>query len=223
MMIKSGIYKILNKINGKFYIGGSYNAIRRGSDHFYKLLKNSHANKHLQSAYNKYGKEAFIFEVVEHCSTADLKVREQYWIDFTNCADPNIGYNKRKIADSNFGIIHSNEARANMSSAQKGIAKSEEHKEKLRKPKTNTENMKGRKLSADHIAKLVAANTGRVVSDEMKAHLSKLNTGKPMSEEAKQKLSKRNKGMVIPAEQRAKMIAGRRLHYENLKKQKENA
>lgn len=221
-MIKSGIYKITNTKNGKLYIGSSAYINRRGTDHFYKLLKNTHANRHLQAAYNKYGKENFEFEIIQYCDSDKLIEREQFWIDWTRCCDPSVGYNKRKVAESNLGIIASDDARARMSAAQKGIPKSEEHKAKLRKPKLNTENMKGRKLTEEHLAALAASHVGRKVSDEMKAHLSKLNTGKAMSEEAKQKLSTRNKGMVIPAEQRAKMIAGRRLHYASLKKQKEN-
>ena len=221
MMLKSGIYKILNKVNGKFYIGSSYNLVRRNGDHFYKLNKGSHANKHLQAAYDKYCSSSFEFIILEFCEATVLIEREQHWINITDCINPKIGYNKRKIADSNFGIKASDETRAKLSASQKGIPKSEDHKEKLRKPKKNTENMKGRKLTDDHKAALLASHVGRKVSDEMKAHLSRLNTGKPMSAEAKIKLSEHNKGMVIPPEQRARMIAGRRLHYANKRKLKE--
>lgn len=61
----SGIYKITNKINNMFYIGSSTDCFRRFYQHINSLSKGNHANKQLQSAYNKYGKEFFTFEIVQ--------------------------------------------------------------------------------------------------------------------------------------------------------------
>jgi len=61
-----GIYKIINKINDKYYVGSSINIKNRWYHHINKLRKNEHHNPHLQSAWNKYGESNFNFIVVEY-------------------------------------------------------------------------------------------------------------------------------------------------------------
>lgn len=63
--LKSGIYKITNKINGRIYIGSAKEFKRRWSQHAASLKANKHQNKFLQADYNKCGDAAFIFEIVE--------------------------------------------------------------------------------------------------------------------------------------------------------------
>lgn len=71
-----GIYKITNKINGKFYIGQSVDIERRFMEH-----KTPHGTiTSIKLAMRKYGKENFLFEVIEECSDEDLNEREMYWI-----------------------------------------------------------------------------------------------------------------------------------------------
>jgi group I intron endonuclease len=67
-----GIYKIINTINNKVYIGSSRNLKKREKTHFYKLDHNTHTNRHLQSAYLKYGKAAFLFEIIMFCPIEEL-------------------------------------------------------------------------------------------------------------------------------------------------------
>jgi group I intron endonuclease len=75
------IYKITNTVNGHWYIGKT-----NGRDPNYMG-----SGKILKQAYIKHGKENFIKEILETCSTIDeLNLREQYWISTTNAAtDPN--------------------------------------------------------------------------------------------------------------------------------------
>jgi len=61
----SGIYKIINVVNNKFYIGSSVDLRKRKSKHFSELRHNKHNNKHLQRAWDKYGEASFVFVVVE--------------------------------------------------------------------------------------------------------------------------------------------------------------
>lgn len=91
----SGIYKITNKVNKKFYIGSSKDLKDRWSDHRKELRHNYHGNPHLQSSWNKYGEESFIFEILEECESNDeiLFQTEQKWLDETKCYDKKIGYN----------------------------------------------------------------------------------------------------------------------------------
>lgn len=62
--MKSGIYEIKNRVNGKRYIGSSNNITRRWRQHRHCLRNNRHRNDYLQKAYNKYGEENFTFSVV---------------------------------------------------------------------------------------------------------------------------------------------------------------
>lgn len=60
-----GIYKITNKINGKFYIGQSNNINRRFQEH---ITKGQLSRIPLDIAIQKYGKENFLYETLEECS-----------------------------------------------------------------------------------------------------------------------------------------------------------
>lgn len=77
----TGIYKIVNDANGKIYIGQSRDIDTRWYKHISFLRYNSHHNRHLQAAWNKYGEDAFKFSVVEECGEDDLNDRERYYIN----------------------------------------------------------------------------------------------------------------------------------------------
>lgn len=81
---KIGIYKIVNKVNGKTYIGQtSENFQRRYFLHNWKLCNNIHDNKYLQRSWNKYGEDNFQFEIVEGLEDSSmLNDREIYWIKY---------------------------------------------------------------------------------------------------------------------------------------------
>ncbi len=118
---KSGIYRIINLINNKIYVGQAsdlWDRINRG--HVYSLNNNRSKNKHLQRSWNKYGRNNFKFEVLEYCSLVNLNEREQYWINTTNCCNINIGYNISPTAGSRLGVPHSKEAKIKISNATKG-------------------------------------------------------------------------------------------------------
>lgn len=59
------IYQITNMLTGDFYIGSSQSFARREWQHRYALRRNEHKNPHMQASWNKYGEEAFVFEVLE--------------------------------------------------------------------------------------------------------------------------------------------------------------
>jgi hypothetical protein len=78
---ESGIYSIHNKISKKSYIGQSTNVYKRLIHHKYELLNNKHPNSHLQRSFNKYGKEVFIFSILEYCNIDNLNEKEIYYIN----------------------------------------------------------------------------------------------------------------------------------------------
>ena len=59
------IYKIINRVNDKFYVGSTVNKKVRFREHRKQLRGNRHHCKHLQAAWNKYGEVKFDFVVVE--------------------------------------------------------------------------------------------------------------------------------------------------------------
>ena len=97
----SGIYKITNKINGKFYIGSTTRLVARKAEHKYRT-KNRKGNSAIRNAILKYGEDNFIFTVLETFEFGEwatreyrddvLSSREQYYIDVLSPK-----YNIRKI------------------------------------------------------------------------------------------------------------------------------
>lgn len=91
---KSGVYQITNLITGKIYIGSTQMSfIKRLSHHTNRLRCNKHKNTYLQSSFNKHGEDNFEFSILEVCHKINCEIREQYYIDSTNCLDKNVGYN----------------------------------------------------------------------------------------------------------------------------------
>ena len=76
-----GIYKITKKQNGKSYIGQSNNIERRFQEH---RTKGKTSRIPVDRAIEKYGVEAFTYEIIEECSLNELNNREQYWIKYYN-------------------------------------------------------------------------------------------------------------------------------------------
>lgn len=177
--LNCGIYKIINIVNNKFYIGSAIKLKARWLQHKSYFKRNKHQNSVFQRAWNKYGEAAFSFEIIEYCAKENLISREQFWLDWFKPYDPNIGYNNRKIADSGLGTKRTPEQKARMSKAAKlRPPMSEEVKLKISKTK------KGNcSLSEERKIKLKARLTGRIVSDETKAKIAKTLTGRKYSPE----------------------------------------
>ncbi len=105
---KSGVYKIVNTKTGKIYIGSSVDLKRRERVHFNSLKRGNHENSHLQNAYNKHGKDNFVFEVIEEINKEYNIEREQHWINQNSF---NELYNINPTAGSFLGRTHSDETK----------------------------------------------------------------------------------------------------------------
>lgn len=76
------IYIIACFQNATIYVGQTLDPRKRKRVHFQQLRDGIHVNIHLQSAFNKYGQQAFYFEVIERdVLQNDIDEREQYWIN----------------------------------------------------------------------------------------------------------------------------------------------
>jgi len=104
----SGIYKIENKVNGKFYIGSAVDIHKRWREHRNGLKANRHVNTYLQRSFNKHGIDNFILSIIEVIIEKEILVkREQYWFDLLKPYNPKVGYNILPTAGSNLGHKHS--------------------------------------------------------------------------------------------------------------------
>ncbi len=194
----SGIYKITCLANKRIYIGSAVDLLKRKQTHFGALRQNKHYNPKLQNAWNKYGEETFVFEVLELVLIINLTAREQYWF---NKLRPfgNQGFNIAHTAGSMLGVKHSPQARANMSKARQGWRPTPEQNERNRQANLGKRNSPearekmrqsalGRKLSPEHKEKLRLANLGRKRPLEEREKISQAQIGKKMSPEACEKI-----------------------------------
>ncbi len=127
----TGIYQIRNKRNTKLYIGScadiNYGGIQhRWTKHRNDLAQNRHHSIKLQRAWNKYGSDVFIFEILEYCNPDICIEREQYYLDTLLFASNNdnrfdkLGYNICRMAGSTLGYHHTDNAKKKVSMANKG-------------------------------------------------------------------------------------------------------
>ena len=71
-IFSSGIYMILCVASNKAYIGRATKIKNRWEDHKRSLKKGSHYNYYLQSSWDKYGKDNFLFVALENCPKDDI-------------------------------------------------------------------------------------------------------------------------------------------------------
>lgn len=129
-----GVYQIRNTVNGKRYVGsasGRRGLLGRWHNHSSCLTRGVHHNQYLQASWNKYGADAFVFEVLIICDSDQALEIEQQLLDsgdfeyniFSHVVDSR-GYRhsdetKAKISASHMGKRFSNVSRAKMSRAKR--------------------------------------------------------------------------------------------------------
>ena len=108
----AGIYKIVNKINGKYYVGSSNDIVSTGGrwwEHRHKLKRNIHNNHHLQRAWNKYGENNFEWIIIaQNISPNNLRKIEQMYLNICR-QNPRLVYNEIfEAVGSNCGVLNHN-------------------------------------------------------------------------------------------------------------------
>lgn len=227
------IYKITNTVNGKCYVGQSWNIESRW--HCYRQLMCRSQTK-LFNALKKHGLSAFTFEVVTEYADpgptqTELDTMEACWMDHFHCVLH--GYNLRQAGSHG---KFSDASKERMRQSQLGKTQSDETKEKHRlawlgrehtpesKAKMSTvqkghavsdetrEKIRhvriGKKHTAESIAKMGELHKGKFHTEEAKARMSLIHTGKKASPEAKAKMSEAAKRRhQRQAEERADTLA----------------
>ncbi len=198
----SGIYKIVNTINGHKYVGSAVDIGSRWYRHKWNLDRNAHHSQKLQNAWNKYGEEVFEFSVIEECEPIKgiLLGREQFWIDALE-ANGKTGYNIAKVAGSPmFGRKHTKETLEKISISSKNI--SPETRKKM------SESKKGKVNSPETREKISKANKGNKWTEEQRLGISGESNhmyGKTHTPEVKEKLSELGKGKTHTEEHKEKI------------------
>jgi len=92
MKPNSGVYKIVNRANGKCYVGASTALAERFNSHISSLNRGAHYNKTLQAEWSDLGQENFVFEILELTTDKQkLSELEIHFIKLNNSIER--GYN----------------------------------------------------------------------------------------------------------------------------------
>ena len=116
---KSGIYRFVNKLNNKTYVGSGQDLAKRLGLYF-KPSELLRFKRPIHSALLRYGHENFRLEILEYVyNKEDLIKREQFFIDFLN---PD--YNILKVAYSLAGYTHTDKTKAylKLKALERGVA-----------------------------------------------------------------------------------------------------
>jgi group I intron endonuclease len=200
-MAESGIYEIINLVNGKRYVGSAVRIEGRWKEHRRDLRAGRHKNRHLQNAWIKYGEAAFEFRVLEIVPRLGLLIeREQAHLD------RGYDYNISPTAGSPLGVKHSLEICAKKSEISRRLWADPAHREKMMAragPDITDEFREAvRKGIADRIAKGlpfargVRSYVGRATSEETKEKLRAHNLGKRHTGDARRKMSEARRGKL---------------------------
>jgi len=128
------IYVIINKLNGKYYYGKTFNIKSRWIKH--KVNATKKINRRLYDSMNCHGYDNFfIFKISEiECDktliTKKLNELETYFISLTDAKNPNFGYN---MTDGGDGGNCGEEGIQKMINKKTGVKLTQQHKDNIGK------------------------------------------------------------------------------------------
>lgn len=178
------IYKTTNKINGKIYIGKD---THNDPNYFGSGVS-------LTMAIKKYGKEHFVKEVIESCSTLEeLNKREQFWINKFNSTNKKIGYNLTEGGEGgNTRKFYTKTQKElyieKMSKSMKTSEKYNQFVEKVSGVARPKHSEKLKELYAS--GKMKSWNIGKITPEDVRLKISNSNLGKTLTKEQKEKIAK---------------------------------
>jgi group I intron endonuclease len=219
-----GIYEIFHSPSNKVYIGSSIHVATRMAEHRRALKRGNHANQYLQRAWAAHSDAAFEFRVLEYVSHPEgLRARERELIISRKAAEPMHGFNLATATTAAFGhsretrqklsailIGHkrnvgshlSDEHKAKISMAQKGIPKPPDQVLRLRNA------MLGKNQSIESIEKRRAANTGKKRSAESRQRMSAAAKARGLSPRFHAAALLKNTGRTLSEQHRTAISAG---------------
>jgi group I intron endonuclease len=168
------VYKITNLVNGKIYIGKTFNIEKRWAKHLETAANPQRRSySYIHKSINKYGVENFKIEIIEiDLSMEQVSERERLWIKELNSKDPNIGMNLTDGGEGTAGLKWSEESRdkkRGVNNPNFGKHLPESIKEKLSKALSGENNpFYGKK----HTKEVVNFLKNREISDDIKDIIS---------------------------------------------------
>lgn len=215
---KTGAYRWRNLVNGMVYVGGAYTSFEdRKCRHQRALRSGCHDNRYFQRAWNKYGDDAFVFEIIERCEPEQVASVEQKWLDYYDAGSKERSYNLSPFADkppSALGKKRSAETKARMSAALKGnknclgVKHSEETKKRL------SETAKKRMSDPKHLA----ASLKRLHTPAVHRKIGEAHRNRVRTEEERQAASERSKRLMADPERRKKIADAARTQWADPKR-----
>jgi group I intron endonuclease len=228
---KSGVYRWVNKVTGKTYVGSSVDlSIRFKNYHNYTYISDPAKNMAIYRALLKYGYSNFKLEIIEYCEPTNAVKREQFYFDLLQpeyniltTAGSSLGFQHSEVTLAKFRARkHSEETKQKMSEARIGYKHIEETLDKFRARKHSEETlakMRARKHSEETLAKFRAQRN----TEEYKRKMSEAQIGRKHSEETRKKISDvmsgENNPMFPSGEKILPMKLGRRSQMLNWAKQ----
>lgn len=166
------VYLATNRVNGKRYVGATSHALDfRRRQHEQAPNAKRTTCRYFHAAMKKYGSDAFEWMVLASCETFDEGLREEIRL----IAEIRPEYNLTVGGQGTTGRVVSQAQRDHHSSV-----------------------MKGRKRSAESIAKMIATNTGRKRAPEHRKRMSEGRKGMKFSPEHCQNIGLARKGKKSP-------------------------
>lgn len=174
------VYVLTNTINGKKYVGISYNPEKRCGSH----IKGSYR---IGTAIRKHGWDNFHKEIIAVSDRTGALLIEKETCEKLNTLHPN-GYNLCAGGKGQIRIGFSDQTRKKLSCSLKGKIKTPEHLENIGKAQ------RGKTLSEEHKAALRKSRANQVITEESNKKRSITLTGRVKTQEHRDNLSKSHKG-----------------------------
>lgn len=156
--MKSYVYKIVNTVNNKYYIGKSNNPYKRWSDHI-SISKNGKYGdgtfQAIHAAIKKYGYENFKLNIIEEYDSEQKALENEILLIKNAKTNGDQIYNLTDGGDGISGYKHTEKSKSAMSAKRKGKLLSEETKNKL------SIALQGRIRSIEHCQSISLSKIGK--------------------------------------------------------------
>lgn len=192
------IYKIINIINNKIYIGKT---TRTPQERFAEHIRHAmnHENRYLYDAMNYYGYDAFIIEEIIEADNEALNDLESYYISLFRSNNSEFGYNMTSGGD---GVPELSPEVESIRAAKISAALKDRH-QPPELVKKRAEKLRGKKRSAEVRLKMSEAHKGKTAwnkgvatTEETKQKLREANIGKKQSDATKLKRSEKMSKLI---------------------------
>lgn len=132
---KSGVYGLINNINGNTYIGSGVDLYNRLRDYHQPWYLAFRTNLVIVRAINKYGIDNFTLVVLEFTKPEQSVASEQIWIDSHNPE-----YNVSPTASSTLGVSHTEQSKQKIQERMTGKPRSQKVRDAMSVRQTGSGN-----------------------------------------------------------------------------------